>query len=49
MRAAFAAEWLKLRRSRLGWMTALVVGLGVPGLTAGFMAAANGLADSPLR
>jgi ABC-2 type transport system permease protein len=48
MRAALAAEWLKLRRSRLGWMTALVLGVGVPGLTAGFMAAASGPADSPL-
>ena len=48
MRAAIAAEWLKLRRSRLGWMTALVLGVGVPGLTAGFMAAAGGPADSPV-
>jgi ABC-2 type transport system permease protein len=48
MRAALAAEWLKLRRSRLGWMTALVLGVGVPGLTAGFMAAASGPADSPV-
>ena len=48
MRAALAVEWLKLRRSRLGWTTALVLGVGVPGLTAGFMAAAGGPADSAL-
>jgi hypothetical protein len=39
MAAATRVEWLKLRRSRLGWITAAVVGVGVPALTAGFVAA----------
>jgi ABC-2 type transport system permease protein len=49
IRAAFAVEWLKLRRSRLSWLTAAIVGVGVPLLTAGFVASAtHGPADSPL-
>jgi ABC-2 type transport system permease protein len=48
-RAAITVEWLKLRRSRLAWSAAALVGLGVPLLTAGFVAAAwAGPADAPL-
>ncbi|HET9648845.1 MAG TPA: ABC transporter permease, partial [Microlunatus sp.] len=40
---------MKLRRSRLCWITAAVVGVGVPALTAGFVAAAHdGPADAQL-
>lgn len=47
--AAITVEWLKLRRSRLTWVTAALVGLGVPLFTAGFVAAAkSGPADAPL-
>ena len=49
MGAAKRVEWLKLRRSRLTWITAAVVGIGVPAVTAGFVAAAiRGPADAPL-
>ncbi len=49
MAAAERVEWLKLRQSRLSWITAAVVGVGVPALTAGFIAAArHGPADAPL-
>ena len=44
-----SVEWLKLRRSPTAWVTAAVVGLVVPVMTAGFMAAARlGPADRPL-
>lgn len=47
--AAVRVEWLKLRRSRMSWLTAAIVGLGVPALTAGFVAAATrGSRDAPL-
>lgn len=49
IRAAVTVELLKLRRSRLTWIAAGLVGLGVPLLTAGFVAAAQaGPADAPL-
>ena len=49
MRAAVKVEWLKLRRSRISWLTAAIVGVGVPALTAGFVAAATrGPQDAPL-
>lgn len=49
MRAAISVEWLKLRRSRISLVTFVLVGLGCPALTAGFLAgAARGPADSPL-
>lgn len=49
MRAALSVEWLKLRRSPTAWTTAAIVGLVVPAMTAGFMAAASsGAADRPL-
>ena len=49
MRAAIRVEWLKLRRSRISLLTATLVGIGVPALTAGFLAAATrGPADTPL-
>jgi ABC-2 type transport system permease protein len=49
MGAALKVEWLKLRRSRISLMTAVLVGIGVPALTAGFLAAATrGPADTPL-
>src|SRR5215213_10678109 len=49
MGAALKVEWLKLRRSRISLITAVLVGIGVPALTAGFLAAATrGPADTPL-
>src|SRR5215211_6437387 len=48
MGAALKVEWLKLRRSRISLITAVLVGIGVPALTAGFLAAARGPADTPL-
>jgi ABC-2 type transport system permease protein len=49
IRAAVTVEWLKLRRSPTAWTTSAVLGLGVPALTAGFMAAATtGPPDSSL-
>ena len=49
MRAAIRVEWLKLRRSRMSLLTAVIVGIGVPALTAGFLAAATrGPADTTL-
>jgi ABC-2 type transport system permease protein len=49
MRAAVSVEWLKLRRSRISLITFVLVGLGCPALTAGFLAAAaRGPADTPL-
>src|SRR5918992_299577 len=49
MRAAISLEWLKLRRSRISLITLLLVGLGCPALTAGFLAAAAaGPAGTPL-
>ena len=49
MLAAISVEWLKLRRSRISLITFVLVGLGCPALTAGFLAgAARGPADSPL-
>ena len=49
MRTATSVEWLKLRRSPTAWVTAAIVGLVVPAMTAGFMAAARlGPTDSPL-
>jgi ABC-2 type transport system permease protein len=49
MLAAVRVEWLKLRRSRMSMITAAVVGIGVPALTAGFLAAATrGPADTSL-
>jgi ABC-2 type transport system permease protein len=49
MRGAISVEWLKLRRSVMAWVTAALLGLGVPALTSGFMAAARlGPPDSPL-
>jgi ABC-2 type transport system permease protein len=49
MRAAIKVEWLKLRRSRMSLLTAVIVGIGVPALTAGFLAAATrGPADTTL-
>jgi ABC-2 type transport system permease protein len=49
MRAALSVEWLKLRRSRIMLITFLLVGLGSPAITAGFLAgAARGPADAPL-
>ena len=41
MGGAISVEWLKLRRSTMAWVTAALIGLGVPALTAGFMAAAR--------
>lgn len=50
MRAAISVEWLKLRRSRISIITFMLVGLGCPALTAGFLAgAARGPADSTHR
>ena len=47
--AAAGVEWLKLRRSRLSLITLLLVALGCPALTAGFMAAAaRSPSDTPL-
>jgi ABC-2 type transport system permease protein len=47
--AAIRVEWLKLRRSRMSLLTAVIVGIGVPALTAGFLAAATrGPADTTL-
>jgi hypothetical protein len=40
MRAAISVEWLKLRRSRISMITFMLVGLGCPALTAGFLAGA---------
>ena len=49
MRAAISVEWLKLRRSPIAWTTAVLVGLVVPAMTAGFMAAARlGPSDKPV-
>ena len=49
MRAAIRVEWLKLRRSRLSQLTSALIGIGVPALTAGFLAVATrGPADTPL-
>ena len=49
MLAAIKVEWLKLRRSRISLITTVLVGIGVPALTAGFLAAATrGPADTPL-
>ena len=49
MLAAITVEWLKLRRSRIFQITTVLVGIGVPALTAGFLAAATrGPADTPL-
>ena len=49
IRAAIAMEWLKLRRSRLGWITFTLVGVGCPAITVGFLAAANsGPDDTPI-
>ena len=49
MLAGIKVEWLKLRRSRISWITTVLVGIGVPALTAGFLAAATrGPADTPL-
>ena len=49
MLAGITVEWLKLRRSRISWITTVLVGIGVPALTAGFLAAATrGPADAPL-
>jgi ABC-2 type transport system permease protein len=49
MLAAMRVEWLKLRRSRMSLLTAVIVGIGVPALTVGFLAAAAwGPADTPL-
>ena len=49
MRAAIKVEWLKLRRSRMSLLAAVIVGIGVPALTAGFLAAATrGPADTTL-
>lgn len=49
MRAAVGVEWLKLRRSRMAQVAAVLVGVGVPALTAGFLVAATrGPADAPL-
>ena len=49
IRAAVSVEWLKLRRSPTAWITAAIVGLAVPAMTAGFMAAARlGPTDRPL-
>ena len=49
MLAAIRVEWLKLRRSRISLITTVLVGIGVPALTAGFLAAATrGPADTPL-
>ena len=49
MRAAIRVEWLKLRRSRMSLSATVFVGIGVPALTAGFLAAATrGPADTPL-
>ena len=49
MLAAITVEWLKLRRSRISLITTVLVGIGVPALTAGFLAAATrGPADTPL-
>ena len=41
MLAAIRVEWLKLHRSRMSLLAAVVVGIGVPALTAGFLAAAT--------
>jgi len=47
--AAASVEWLKLRRSRFCLITLLLVALGCPALTDGFMAAAaRGPSDTPL-
>ena len=44
-----SVEWLKLRRSPTAWVTAAIVGLVVPAITAAFMAAARlGRTDRPL-
>ena len=49
MLAGIKVEWLKLRRSRISLITTVLVGIGVPALTAGFLAAATrGPADTPL-
>src|SRR5215217_6509265 len=49
MAPAVGIEWLKLRRSRLSLITLILVALGCPALTAGFMAAAaQGPADTSL-
>lgn len=49
MGPAVGIEWLKLRRSRLSLITLILVALGCPALTAGFMAAAaQGPADTSL-
>lgn len=46
---AIRVEWLKLRRSRMSLLTAVIVGVGVPALTAGFVAAATrGPSDTSL-
>ena len=49
MLAAIRVEWLKLHRSRMSLLAAVVVAIGVPALTAGFLAAATrGPADTSL-
>lgn len=48
MVTAVRVEGLKLRRSAVCWWTAAIVGIGVPALTAGFVAAARGPAEAPL-
>jgi ABC-2 type transport system permease protein len=49
MLAAIRVEWLKLHRSRMSLLAGVVVGIGVPALTAGFLAATTpGPADTPL-
>jgi ABC-2 type transport system permease protein len=49
MAPAAGFEWLKLRRSRLSLITLILVALGCPALTAGFMAAAaHGPSDTSL-
>jgi len=49
MRAVVGVEWLKLRRSRQSWIITALLGVGVPALTTGFIAAATkGPPDSSL-